>query len=83
MTSLRVTRNTRAKGEFIAAGTVLDETNSDAATMKEINASGKGEWIAAAVKESLTAHVLTNPEAMVAIITEDEPPKKRGRPRKE
>ena len=80
MTSLRVTRNTRAKGEFIAAGTVLDETNSDAATMREINASGKGEWIAAEAKAEPIADQVEADEPQPEA---GEPTKKRGRPRKE
>ena len=82
-----VTAKCRANGRFVAAGEILDTTNSDEATLKALNDGGRGRFIADDAKQSPPNSTDSPPpEATVGSKPEVPDPKpltRRGRPRKE
>lgn len=44
MKSLRITSNTRAKGEILCEGEIVPETRFGIDALRELYAAGRGEW---------------------------------------
>ena len=86
-----VTTKCRANGRHVAAGEILDESNSDISTLKALHDGGRGRYVADDYKAEAPAvpKAPAEPEAPAVPVIDEasepdtEPAKKRGRPRKE
>lgn len=86
MKRLLIISKCRANGRHVAAGEILDESNTDAGTLKALRDDGRGRWISEEEKPVPAPQKpdpIPEPETHTKTVEAEVPKPRRGRPKRE